>query len=203
VGPPAAFVKEDVMTQFSLFGAAVAEPSIDDVEGVLLGGGHWVRSAAGARLSVVVADRWRADALAAAFAARGVGGPDAILEAEGGFAARTAFHLDLVDAAARWTRGASEGPPPDFVLTPGGLRLWTIAAGHPDDVGYLLASAEPDDPVHLAGGAQLSRLGLAAVSISSRGGCGWRVTSVKRIRRLVELLGEAPAGAEGAWPLTR
>lgn len=190
------------MTQFSLFGAAVAEPSLDDVEGVLLGGGHWVRSDAGARLSVVVAHRWRADALAVAFAARGLGCADAVVAAETGFAARTAFHRDLIDAATRWTRGANEAAPPGFALTPGGLRLWTIAAGHPDDVGYLLATADPDDPVHFVGGAQLSRLGVAAVSISSRGGSGWRVTSVKRTRRLVELLGEPPAGAEGAWPLT-
>ena len=48
------------MTQFSLFGAAVAEPCVDDLDGVLLAGGHWVRSGTGARLSVVVADRWRA-----------------------------------------------------------------------------------------------------------------------------------------------
>lgn len=188
------------MTQFSLFGAAVAEPTLDDLGGVLLGGGHWARSPAGARLSVVVPERWRADALAAAFAMRGVGGPDAVIEATGGFAARTAFHGDLADPAARWTRGANEGPPPDLALTPGGLRLWVIAAGHPDDVGYLLATAEPDDAVHLAGGAQLSRLGLAAVSISMRGRPGWRITSIKRIRRLVELLGEPPSGAERSWP---
>ncbi|PZS19241.1 MAG: hypothetical protein DLM57_04390 [Pseudonocardiales bacterium] len=191
------------MTQFSLFGAAVAEPTLDDLDGVLLAGGHWARSAAGARLSVVVAERWRADALAAAFAARGVGCPDTVVSATGGFAARTAFHADLVDAAARWTRGANEGPPASLVLTPGGLRLWVIAAGQPDDVGYLLASADPDDAVHLAGGAQLARLGLAAVSISSRGAPGWRVTSVKRIRRLVELLGEAPPGAGQTWPRAR
>jgi hypothetical protein len=191
------------MTQFSLFGAAVAEPGLDDLGGVLLGGGHWVRSPSGARLSVVVADRWRADALVAAYAARGVDGPDAVIEAEGGFAARTAFSPDLTAVAAQWTRGATEGPPPGFVLTPGGLRLWAITAGHPDEVGYLLATAEPDDAVHLAGGAQLSRMGLAGVSISARGGPGWRITSLKRIRRLVELLGEAPAGAEQMWPLAR
>jgi hypothetical protein len=190
------------MTQFSLFGAAVAEPTLDDLDGVLLGGGHWARNAVGARLSVVVADRWRADALAAAFALRGVGGPDAVVASTGSFAARTAFHADLVARAARWTRGANEGPPTDFALTPGGLRLWAIAAGHPDDVGYLLATAEPGDAVHLAGGAQLSRLGVAAVSISARGRPGWRVTSIRRIRRLVELLGEAPPGAEASWPRT-
>ncbi|MDQ2750684.1 MAG: hypothetical protein M3Y44_14345 [Actinomycetota bacterium] len=190
------------MTQFSLFGAAVAEPTLGDLDGVLLGGGHWARTAGGARLSVVVADRWRADALAAAFATRAVECPDAVIEAEGGFAARTAFHPDLADSAVRWTHGAVEGPPAGFILTPGGLRLWAIAAGHPDDVGYLLGTAEPDDALHLAGGAQLSRLGVAAVSISGRGEPGWRVTSLKRLRRLVELLGESPPGAGQAWPRT-
>ena len=191
------------MTQFSLFGAAVAEPTLDDLDGVLLGGGHWARTATGARLSVVVAQRWRADALADAFAVRGVDGPDAVIDAEGGFASRTAFHAVLVNAAARWTRGANVAPPAGFVLSPGGLRLWAIAAGRPDEVGYLLGTAEPDDALHLAGGAQLSRLGLAAVSISGRGEPGWRVTSLKRIRRLVELLGEPPPGGTEAWPRAR
>ncbi|MDT4907425.1 MAG: hypothetical protein QOI69_666 [Pseudonocardiales bacterium] len=191
------------MTQFSLFGAAVAEPTLDDLDGVLLGGGHWARTVTGARLSVVVADRWRADALAVAFAVRGVDCPDAVIAAEGGFAARTGFHAVLVNSAARWTRGANEGPPIGFVLTPGGLRLWAIAAGHPDDVGYLLGTAVPDDASHLVAGAQLARLGVAGVSISGRGEPGWRVTSLKRIRRLVELLGEPPTGAGETWPRTR
>ena len=51
------------MSQFSLFGAAAAEPSLDDLDGVLLAGGRWVRSAGTARLSVVVDAPWRADAL--------------------------------------------------------------------------------------------------------------------------------------------
>ncbi|MCU1656170.1 MAG: hypothetical protein JWO57_826 [Pseudonocardiales bacterium] len=192
----------NVTMQFSLFGAAAAEPTLDDLDGVLLAGGQWVRSTTGARLSVVVADRWRADALADAFASRDVAATDAVVEAEGGYGVRTGFAADLADAAARWTRGATQGPPPGFALSAGGLRLWAIATGRRDDVGYLLGTAEPDDAVHLAGGAQLSRLGVAAVSIS-RGGSGWRVTSVKRIRRLVELLGEAPPGAAATWPLPR
>jgi hypothetical protein len=191
------------VTQFSLFGAAVAEPSLDDLDGVLLAGGHWVRSAGAARLSVVVADRWRADALAAEFAERGVGGADAVVVAEGGFGARSAFSGVLAPHALRWTRGASEGPPDGFVLTPGGLRLWAVAGGRPDDAGYLFSTAEADGAVHLAGGAQLSRLGLAAVSISHRGGPGWRVTSAKRLRRLVELLGPPPAATVDGWPAVR
>lgn len=201
------------MTQFSLFGAAVAQPALDDLGGVLLAGGHWVRAAdpatrgvgtPRARLSVVVAGRWRAEALADEFASRGVGGePDAVVAAEGGFAARTGFVAALAPLAAGWTRGANEGPPPGFALSAGGLRLWTIAAGRTDDAGtagVLLGTGQPDGPIHREAGAQLARLGLAAVSVSSRGGPGWRITSAKRIRRLAELVGPAPDGAGRNWP---
>jgi hypothetical protein len=175
---------------------------LTDLDGILLAGGHWVRSPDGARLSVVVADQWRADALVEAFAERGVDGPQAVVEAEAGFGVRTGFHRVLLDQAARWTRGANEGLPAAFTLSAGGLRLWAIAAGRRDDVGYLLATAEADDPIHRAAGAQLSRLGVAAVSLAQRGGPGWRITSDRRLRRLVELLGPAPHGAAAHWPST-
>lgn len=190
------------MTQFSLFGAEAATPTLDDLEGLLLADGQWVRSAAGARLSVVVADRWRADALAADFVVRGVGGADSVVESAGGFGVRTAFAPDLVPLAARWTRGANQGLPAGFQLGAGGLRLWAIAAGRVDDVGYRLATVEPDDPIHRAAGAQLSRLGVAAVALAQRGGPGWRITSARRLRRLVELLGPPPAGAGRDWPVS-
>jgi hypothetical protein len=189
-----------LVTQFSLFGAEAAVPALDDLDGLLLAGGLWVRSSAGARISVVVADRWRAEALATAFVERAVGGSDAVVDATSGFGVRTAFDPDLEPHAARWTRGARHGLPAGFQLGPTGLRLWAIAAGHRDDVGYLLATAEPDDPIHQAAGAQLARLGVAAVSLAQRGGPGWRVTSAKRLRRLVELLGPAPVGGESDWP---
>lgn len=188
------------MTQFSLFGAAMAEPSLDDLDGVLLAGGHWVRAGGAARLSVVVVDRWRADALASEFAARGLGDAGAVVAAAAGHAARTAFRAELLPQAESWTRGATEEPPSQFTLSPGGLRLWTIAGGRPDAAGYLLATAAPDSAVHRAAGAQLARLGLAAVSITARAGPGWRVASVRRMRRLVELLGDPPQGAGGDWP---
>lgn len=187
------------MSQFSLFGAAAASPSLADLDGVLLAGGHWVRSADTARLSVVVADRWRADALADEFAQRVVDGPDAVLPAEGGWSARTGFSDALAHEATRWTRGANEGAPADFALTAGGLRLWTIAAGRPDEGGFLLATHRTDPGLQLAAGAQLSRLGVAAVSIGARGGPGWRITSAKRLRRFVELVGAPPVGAGPSW----
>lgn len=186
--------------QFSLFGAAAIEPTVEDLDGLLLAGGHWVRGGAGARLSVVVGERWRAEALAVEFAQRGVADPDhAVAPAEEGWTARTAFTPDLLAPAGRWSRGANEMPPPDFALTPGGLRLWVVAAGRPTETGYLLGTARPDDVRHLAAGAQLSRYGLAAVSVA-RGGSGWRISSVKRARRLCELLGAPPPGGESDWP---
>jgi hypothetical protein len=187
--------------QFSLFGAAAAEPVLDDVDGVLFGGGHWARLGGTARLSVVVAERWRADALARAFAERGVAdAASAVVDAEGGLAVRTAFSAALAPYAARWTHGANEEPPPGLILSPGGLRMWAIAAGRSDELGFVLATAESDDRVHLVAGAQLARLGLAAVSLAQRAGPGWRITSTKRLRRLGELLGEAPPGAAHDWP---
>src|SRR5581483_6504373 len=120
------------MTQFSLFGAEAARPALIDLDGLLLAGGHWVRSGADARLSIVVADRWRADALAAAFAERGVSGADPVVPAEAGYGVRTAFSADLAEHAARWRRGANEGLPARFELNAGGLRLWAIAAGRRD-----------------------------------------------------------------------
>ncbi len=188
------------MTQFSLFGAEAAPPSQTDLDGLLLAGGQWVRSAAGARVSVVVADQWRADALSRAFAVLDVAGPDPIVGAATGFGVRSGFTVGLAGHAARWTRGANQSVPAEFALGPGGLRLWAIAAGRRDDVGYLLETVEPDDPMHHVAGAQLSRLGVAAVSIGRRGGSGWRVTSARRLRRLVELLGPAPAGGAADWP---
>ncbi len=187
--------------QFSLFGAAAAEPVLNDVDGVLLAGGHWARLGGTARLSVVVAARWRAEALTEAFTDRGVAEQaSAVVPAEGGVAARTAFSAALAPLAARWMRGANEGPPPGFVLSAGGLRLWAIATGRRDDSGYLLATADADHPLHRLAGAQLARMGLTAVSLTQRPGPGWRITSAKRLRRLAELVGEPPAGGELDWP---
>lgn len=187
------------MSQFSLFGAAAATPTLTDLDGVLLGGGHWVRTGPSARLSIVLAYRWRADALAEEFALRGVGG-DTTTTAEDGLSVRTAFSADLMPHAIRWSRGANEGPPAGFDLTPSGLRLWTIATGRADEAGYLLGTASADSALHLAAGAQLSRHGLAAVSLSQRPGPGWRITSARRLRRLAELVGAAPSGAGPDWP---
>ncbi len=196
--------------QFSLFGAAAIEPSRADLDGLVLAGGQWVRSgsphparddlpADRARLSVLLAPGWRVAALVDELARRDLDGE--VVDAEGGLVAvRTPFQSDLVAAARRWTRGAVTVPPPGLVLSAGGLRLWAVAAGRVDEVGYLLGTPALDHPVHRAGGAQLAAVGLAAVSIGERGGPGWRITGIKRVRRLAELLGEPPIHAGRDWP---
>jgi hypothetical protein len=190
------------VTQFSLFGAEAAAPALEDLDGLMLAGAQWVRSVDGARLSVLVADRWRADALLREYRERSVAGTDGVKDLGGRFAARTAFSAELRAGAARWTRGARVGIPKDFQLGAKGLRLWTIAGGRRDGVGYLLATpaAAGDGILHRTAGSELARLGVAAVSLSQRPGPGWRITSAKRLRRFAELVGAPPPGAVSDWP---
>lgn len=189
--------------QFSLFGAAVAEPTRADLDGLLLAGAQWVRATTGgverARLSILVEHLWRVTALEDELKVRGLAAER--VDAEGGRqAVRTAFRADLTAAAGRWTRGAHTAPPADLALTVGGLRLWAIATGRRDDAGYLLGTGPTDQPTYRSAGSQLARLGLAAVGVGERGRPGWRITGAKRLRRFAELLGEAPAGSDGHWP---
>ena len=187
--------------QFSLFGAEAADPLVEDLDGVLLAGGDWVRTDAGsaARLSVLVAEQWRARALQSEFADRGLASDTA--EAPGGLiAVRTEITPRLGPHAQRWTRGAYLRPPADLALSASGLRLWAIAAGRAEEGGYLLRMADLDGALHRVAGAQLARLGVTAVEVGSRSGAGWRVTSVKRLRRLAELIGAPPDGSGRDWP---
>jgi hypothetical protein len=188
--------------QFSLFGAEAAEPVLADLDGLLLAGGDWVRidQDRAARLSILVADRWRADALLSELRNRQLDSDTA--EAPGALiAVRTEITDRLLGLATRWTRGASLRLPVDLMLSASGLRLWAIATGRTDDAGYLLGVAEADGDLHRAAGSQLARLGVAAVDVGIRGGPGWRVTSAKRLRRLAELVGEVPPNAAGNWPV--
>lgn len=195
------WVGHNRLVQFSLFGAEVAEPVVEDLDGLLLAGGDWVRTekASAARLSVLVADGWRAQALGVELRDRGLDSD--VADAPGGLlAVRTEITERLVAHAARWTIGASLRVPLGLVLGASGLRLWALATGRVEEAGYLLGTAEPDGPVHRAGGGQLAKLGVAAVDVGVRARPGWRVTSAKRLRRLAELIGEPPPGAGRNWP---
>ncbi len=189
--------------QFSLFGAQAADAVLTDLDGLLLAGGDWVRAERGwaARLSVLVDQWWRADALMAELDHRRLT-CDTVPAPGGLIAVRTPI-TDLLRAQAeRWTRGASLRVPADLALSASGLRLWAIAGGRSEEAGYLLTTAgerADDSSVHRAAGRQLASLGIPAANLTGRGGPGWRVTSARRLRRLAELLGEPPARAD--WPV--
>ena len=103
--------------QFSLFGAEAADPLIADLDGLLLAGGDWVRTEGHgrARLSVLVADEWRARALREELAERHLGS-DTADAPNGLIAVRTELSPSLVEQASRWTRGASLRLPADLEI---------------------------------------------------------------------------------------
>ena len=171
------------MTQFSLFGAEATGPTLGDLDGILLAGGQWVRSGAGARLSVVVDAQWRADALAAVFAELGVGGDDAVVPAAVGLGVRTAFSPSCCRTPRAGRAAPTRDCRPGSPSAAAGLRLWALASGRRDEGGYLLATSD-DVPARRRRGA--------AVAARRRGGVADRA----RPPRLAGHVG-APAAAAG------
>ena len=196
--------------QLSFLAADVAPPSIDDVDGLLAGPAHTARRADKARLSVLVGDEWRAEALVAAFAELGIEADTAAAprrhQDEAGevdsLVVRTAFSAALAGLAARWSAGAVKRPPPDWRLTGGRLRWWCLAAGAPDAGGFALRLAAGDEPSWPAIGAALSAAALPAVLVGVRGGGpAYRVVGRRRVHRLAELVGDPPPGVPPEyWP---
>ena len=116
---------------------------------------------------------------------------------------RTPFRADLVPLAMAWTRGAVKAVPPGLALDGAALRLWAMAAGRASDGGYLLAlDPHAPDTFEPLGGA-LARCGLAATMLGVRGGGpGLRVSGLRRLNRLAELVGGPPVeSAQSHWPV--
>lgn len=186
-------------------------PRVADLAGVLCGPGQAVGFGAGtaARLSVVLAQRWRAAALVAECARRGV---DAVasLTDDGEPFVRTAFRADLVGLATAWLPDPSGGSragegkrvPERFRIDGVTLRLWALVAGRWSEAGYLLGL----DPLHpLTHEPLVTALALAGLPVvlvdAGAGGPAVRVSGVRRLARLVELVGAAPRGVPGHdWP---
>ena len=93
---------------------------------------------AGARLSVVVDQPWRASALAEMIREAGLV-PEIGRTDEDTPLVRTAVDASLTRMAAEWTRGAVKTVPPRWLPGPRELRAWTLAAGNPEGEHYLLA----------------------------------------------------------------
>jgi hypothetical protein len=186
----------------AFFSAESMQPGVADLAGLLCGPGQVVSFAnAAARISVVLHESWRRDALAKAFAERGVE-PELGVSDEGHPLVRTAFRSDMIGLAVAWTRGAVKAVPTGLALDGASLRLWVLACGHWVDSGYLLAldPRAPDTHEPLLHAA--TRIGLQCSLLGTRGGGpGLRLTGRRRLGRLVELVGGPPtAEAVPYWP---
>jgi hypothetical protein len=189
--------------QLSFFSVDARPPVVADLAGMLCGPGQTVRFGGGgsARLSVVVAEPWRAAAVAGECAMRGVLAELATSD-EGLPLVRTAFRADLAELAAAWTRGAVKAVPAGFVPDGGTLRLWAQVTGRRDGRGYLLGLDPRAPDTHEPLAAALARAGLTPVLLGPRGGGpAARITGRRRMARLAELVGNAPPIAPAdVWP---
>ena len=197
----------NVTMQFSLFGAAAATADARRPRRCAAG-----RRPVGALAATARGCRSWSPTVAGRRAGRGVRrarvstAADAVVPAEGGFGGPHRLRADAGRRTRRGGRAAPIGAAAGFDLTPGGLRLWAIAAGPRDEAGYLLATAEAGrrGAPGGRGAAVPPRAGRGVAR--TRGGPGWRVTSARRLRRLAELLGAPPPAATrvaAGWPERR
>lgn len=195
------------MTQLSFFAAAASEPAVDDLAGLLAGPGQAVLRDGLARVSVVVADGWRVEALQVALAALGLA-PEVVATHGGATSVRTPFSADLVPLVREWHPRGRKRPPAGLVLDGPRLRWWCLAAGRADrgeGAGHLLglgASDADEEQARAPLALALAAAGLPAASLGPRrGGPAYRVSGRRRLARLRELVGDPPPGSEpNAWP---
>jgi hypothetical protein len=190
------------VSQLSFFSAESVPPAVADLTGVLAAAGQIVPVADGARLSVVVDQLWRAEALGQMI-------DEAGLEAEITHTdentplVRTTVDARLRPIAAEWTRGAVKTVPPVWLPGPRELRAWILAAGTPEADRYLLGLDPHAPDTHSPLASALMRIGIAPTLIGTRGTRpALRISGRRRLSRLVENVGEPPDAAEALpyWP---
>ncbi|MFB9906225.1 hypothetical protein [Allokutzneria oryzae] len=192
------------MGQLSFYSAEAALPEVGDLAGLLCAPGRVVGFGRGttARVSVELDRRGRVGPVAAACADRGV--LTHLTSSDAGLPVlSTAFRADLTGLAAAWSRGGTKRVPASFTTDGRVLRMWALAAGRVESSAYLLGldPAAPGTHDPLVGA--LTAAGLAATVIAASDGLPvLRITGRRRLARLAELVGPAPAGAvEGTWPV--
>ncbi|MFD4369234.1 hypothetical protein [Rhodococcus sp. NPDC058521] len=192
------------MSQLSFFSAESTPPSVVDVGGLLAGTGQAVTAEAGARISVVVDDMWRAEAVAEMIDEAGVVVEVARSE-EGRPLVRTGSAVELRPVVALWTRGAVKAVPAGWVPGSRQLRMWTIACGRSEADGTrFVLGLDPHAPeTHGPLARCLMHAGIAPTLIGTRGaGPGLRISGRRRLARLAESVGEPPRHAVSgvSWP---
>ena len=190
------------MAQLSFFSAESVPPAVSDLTGLLATGGQVVLLDTGARLSVVVDRPWRAEALAEMISEAGLQ-PEIGRTDEDSPLVRTAVDMRLVGIAQEWTRGAVKMVPMQWLPGPRELRAWTLAAGSPEADRYQLGLDPHAPDTHSPLASALMRVGIAPTLIGTRGARpALRISGRRRLSRLVENVGEPPAGVEAfsQWP---
>ncbi|MEZ5212552.1 hypothetical protein [Gordonia sp. (in: high G+C Gram-positive bacteria)] len=190
------------MSQLSLFSAETEDPAIDDLAGLLAAQGQSTHMAFGARVSVVVAARWRAQAICDDIRATGLEAEIAESE-EGSPMARTEANPRLTALHRRWSAGAVKTVPEAWAPSPRALRLWVLASGHPEGAHYVLGLDPHAPDTHGPLATALMRVGIAPTLVGSGGQHpALRVTGRKRRTRLLETVGGPPPVAEAyaSWP---
>lgn len=190
------------MGQLSFFSAETDEPAVGDLAGLLATHGQAVRSAAGTRVSIVVADQWRAEAIVADMIEAGLDAATATSD-EGSPMARTAPTPALDALHVAWSAGAMKAMPAGWVPSPRALRLWVLAAGERDEDRYLLGLDPHAPESHASLATALMRVGVAPTLVGTRGSRpALRITGKRRMARLLEYVGLAPQPAATAdWPV--
>ncbi len=190
------------MSQLSFFSAESVPPAVTDLTGLLAAAGQVVTVGGGARLSVVVDDLWRAEALAEMIVETGLEAEIARTD-ENSPLVRTAVDARLTPIAASWTRGAVKTVPPQWLPGARELRAWILAAGVPEADRYLLGLDPHAPDTHSPLASALMRVGIAPTLIGTRGARpALRISGRRRLSRLVENVGEPPNHIEAlsAWP---
>jgi hypothetical protein len=212
------------MSQLSLFSADLTPPQLVDLGGLLAAHGQIVWDAGAAALVLVLADRWRAEALIRECRVRDVAvqisafhapdGPDAVPFQMAGDAARagadpvvlrTDSTAELTALAADWMDEDGKAVPAGMPITPGFLRCWVIAAGRPTALGIVLGLDPLAPATHETLAAACAAAGLAGSLLGPRGdGPAVRIVGYRRCMRLVEMIGSPPPEAPaGAFPVGR
>ena len=191
-----------VVSQLSFFSAESVPPAVADLTGMLAAPGQVVLVGSGARLSVVVEDLWRAQALAEMIVEAGLE-PEIARTDENNPLIRTAVDPRLVAIAGDWTRGAVKTVPPQWLPGPRELRAWTLAAGTPEADRYLLGLDPHAPDTHSPLASAMMRVGIAPTLIGTRGSHpALRISGRRRLSRLVENVGEPPGNVDAfaQWP---
>lgn len=190
------------MSQLSFFAAESVPPAVEDLCGLLAAPGQIVVVGSGARLSVVVEESWRAQALAEMIREAGLVAEITRTDEDTPLV-RTGVDPLLRPIAAEWTRGAVKTVPPRWLPGPRELRAWTLAAGSPEGDRYLLGLDPHAPDTHSPLASAMMRVGIAPTLIGTRGARpALRISGRRRLSRLVENVGDPPDSSEAVaqWP---